>query len=510
MRTDSAPSPEGRSWTLLLAPGARLEECFPVLEALVERGPEPHEVEIERLPEWLDLFCTFPERGRMVVESKSVTSEQADLLRAFLRRHTGWELLLVGGGGDAELVAELAARPGTRWWPGALEPRVLTGWLVAPGHEAAPAQPAPAPRSGPERAVRAPRRPAAAEPVDLPPVEEDPTELVPFQPESRRTDGEQAGAPADLDPEDEGALLEQIERILAGGEDAAPVTPAKAPAEGEGEAEAEEQQPHPVGLSLAVEEPPLEREQPAPVAEPAPSSTPEVVEHPTPRRPHPPAPYFGRQVADLADLVQIVDLSLAVTRRELADGPGAPGRLEENLHELGSEVARLRQFARTLNFLVAPPALGDQRLDLGPLLEEMLTARRSEGGSPRYLLRAPDPLPVRSDKLLLTQALDALLFLAHHAAGPEGTVRVDASTLESPEEEQEHRLSIRFPAGRFTGQEPGLLIEPYGIRSELPELGPNALAAACSLLQGQGGSVELRTEQGGAGFEWIVRLPGAR
>lgn len=520
MQTDRGSLPGGRSWTLLLAPGPRLEECFPLLSILAETTTEELRVDVERLEEWPDLVCAFPERGRIVIDSRTIEPQQRDLLRGFLRHHPAWSVVLVGAGGDAELVAELAALPTARWCPGPLEVAQLSSWLLPPTDArtsdappaAAEARPSPAAadpprRPGPDAAdlqgATAPDGPGEAAGAGVP---------SDHGPRGEVRRGE--APPAAELPGDEDAILEEIERILAGEAEAPAASPAPRPASGAvAHAAVSLQEP-------ALQEPALQDlsrdEDPAPTAQRPAGPAAAVHPAPAPRseappRPAPPAPYFRHQVADLADLVQCVDLSLDVARRELAEAAEEPpAAVVERLGELAAEVARLRQFTRTLNFLVAPPAVGDQRFDLGPLLEEMLTARRGEPGSPRYLLRAPEPLPMRSDKLILTQALDALLFLAHHAAGPEGTVRVEARAMESPEEELEARVSIRFPAGRFRGHAPGELLEPYALRRELPELGANALAAACSLLRGQGGRAELRAEAGGEGFEWLVRLPGAR
>jgi hypothetical protein len=503
MQTDRGTHPGDRSWTLLLSPGPRLEECFPLLRILADTTPGTPPAELERLEEWPDLFCAFPGNGRIVIDTSTFAREQRDLLAAFLRHHPGWEVVLVGAAGDPGLLAELAAMPGARWAPGPLEPATLRGWLEAPSalHAAQPL-----PGGGPETPVL-----GGEAPPPTPSAPEPPRELAPAG--SAQPEPDPGPEPTALHLEDEEALLQEVERILSGEADAEPPrarrtddgasaarSPERAAVALEEEPAASEDDP----FSLEMEAVPT----PAGRTTAAPAPTREATQVRSSVSPAPPAPYFRHQVADLADLVQCVDLTLDVARREAAEADEPlPPRVAERLDEVGVEVARLRQYTRTLGFLVAPPALGDQRLDLAPLLEEMLTARRSEAESPRYLLRAPDPLPLRSDKLVLTQALDALLFLAHHAAGPGGTVRVDARLLEDPDEERrEAQVSIRFPAGRFRGRAPGALLEPYSLRRDLPELGANALAAACSLLRGQGGRTELRVD-GAEGLEWLVTLP---
>ncbi len=140
----------------------------------------------------------------------------------------------------------------------------------------------------------------------------------------------------------------------------------------------------------------------------------------------------------------------------------------------------------------------------------MLTSRRGEPEAPRYLLRTPEPLLVRTDKTLLSQAFDALLFFCHVSAGPDGAVRVDGRALacEPNADGAEVQISIRFPAGRFDHRAPAEILEPYALRRELPELGANSLAAASGILRGQGGTIELHKEPKG-GLEWLLRLPMA-
>ena len=496
-----------RSWTLLLGPGASLAECAPLLRTLADASPRPAPAGIEQLENWNALFCEFSNEGRIVVDVDTIRLEHLGLLRGFLERRGGWELTLVGQRGDASVVRELAGQPRSVWYPGSLDVAWMKALLVPPGgspaadatplpqaaHESAPAAP---PEAEPDRAPRTERRSAA-----------------PQRP------GPSAGdAPLEVDaPElgEDDELLAQVERILRGEATAPPggATGAAtaAPAAPKLEvllspaAEAAEL-PELDGLDLEFDpfaEVPEER---------GPDRTPhepDVATAPSDREtPAPPAPYFRHQVADLADLVQCVDLGLGLATEELADQGGpASVRLAERLQELGGEVARLRQFTNTLSFLVAPPGAGTQRFDLAPLLEEMLTARRSEPEAPRYLIRTPEPLEIQSDKMLISQALDALLFLAHHAAGPGGTVRLDGRHVAAEDGDGEEVLvSIRFPAGRFADRTPARLLEPYGLRRDLPELGANALAAASGLLRGQGGRVELRAEAGD-GLEWRVHLP---
>jgi len=140
----------------------------------------------------------------------------------------------------------------------------------------------------------------------------------------------------------------------------------------------------------------------------------------------------------------------------------------------------------------------------------MLSSLRGEQDAPRYLLRISEPLTARSDKRLLSQAFDALLFFTHRCSGPEGTARIDGRRVEDPLAEPGEAdrvlISIRFPAGAFGDREPAQVLEPYALRQSLPELGANALAAAAGILRGQGGGLDLHQERGG-GLEWLIHLP---
>ncbi|MAF65757.1 MAG: hypothetical protein CMJ84_08880 [Planctomycetes bacterium] len=104
----------------------------------------------------------------------------------------------------------------------------------------------------------------------------------------------------------------------------------------------------------------------------------------------------------------------------------------------------------------------------------------------------------------MAQALDALLFLALSTTGADGTLRIEAAA-DGPRA----RVILAFPAGPLAGLEPAVILEPYGVSALLPELGPNALAAARGIIRGQGGSLTLST-----GPEehliWLLELPLAK
>src|SRR6185295_17519775 len=110
--------------------------------------------------------------------------------------------------------------------------------------------------------------------------------------------------------------------------------------------------------------------------------------------------------------------------------------------------------------------------------------------SPRWLVRSSGPLPVHSDKELLLQVFDALLYVAEKCSGRTDIVRVQA-TQSDLDGQGRARVTIEFAAGPLAEIEAAHVLEPYGLRRVLPDLGPNALSAALRIVQGQGGELQL-------------------
>lgn len=210
-----------------------------------------------------------------------------------------------------------------------------------------------------------------------------------------------------------------------------------------------------------------------------------------------PPSYFKDQVADLADIAQRIELSLELVGE--ADERAALGPLED-------EVRRLVQFTRTLGYLVAPPGVGHQHLDLSELVEIFLSSAVSRADdAPRCLFRGGGPLPIRSDRSLLTQALDAFFFVAQHCAESGEIVRVQTSQG-AMNGRPSAVVTIEFPAGPLSGLAVEQILSPYGLRRVLPALGPNALAAATGILAGQGGRALLE-RRGENRLCWRLELP---
>jgi hypothetical protein len=234
---------------------------------------------------------------------------------------------------------------------------------------------------------------------------------------------------------------------------------------------------------------------PATTAEPSESPADTSVAH-APELVAPP-PYFKDQVADLADIAQRIELSLELVAE--ADERAGLAPLED-------EVQRLVQFTRTLGYLVAPPGPGNQNIDLSELVEIFLSSAVSRADdAPRCLFRGGGLLPVRSDRTLLTHALDAFFYVAQSCAESGEIVRVQTARSGAPKRPV-GLITIEFPAGKLNGVAPQTILSPYGLRRILPALGPNALAAATGILAGQGGRALLE-RRGEGRLAWLLEVP---
>lgn len=480
MTSESAQSTVRTPWTLLLGPGRSLGECLPLLEALAHQTESNALEGIGQLESWDALFCEFPDVGRILVDADNIALREVGLLAAFLSSHPGWELWLVGDQPANRAPRELLREDAALWVPAPLDVSSLREAVGAPLD---------ALEEVPDFELSGPLDEAQAPTMDLHSVDLATGESVtdPFEEALADEEAHPLGTP----PTDEEALLSEVERILRGESDGPPAAIA-APTEFAA-------RPAPAEVPEAPEDTPAARDD-FDEDEDLPATAIAAAWRP-------PAPYFKNQVADLADIVQSLDMTLDRAFEESASLNEANGAaLALRMEELRGETLRLRQFTRTLAYIVSPPGRGNQRFELAPLLEEMLKTRRAEADAPRYLLRTSNALALRSDKPLIEQALDALLFFAHKAAGDSGTVRVDGRAGEDSADSGTIEVSIRFPAGRFADFTPEQLLSPYSLRSELPELGANSLAAANGILRGQGGRLSLVRESR-EGLEWLVQLP---
>ncbi|MBL8863344.1 MAG: hypothetical protein JNK02_15220 [Planctomycetes bacterium] len=225
-----------------------------------------------------------------------------------------------------------------------------------------------------------------------------------------------------------------------------------------------------------------------------------------PALPHAP-PWWRAQVADLADVAQRVDLSvqrLAASAPELDEG--GEDEAAASFHELRGEVARLLQFTRTLGYVAAPPPRGAQSFDLGEIVHLFAAGLAASGAdAPRCQFKSVPGAIVRSDRQLLSQALDAVFFVVRCTARKGDLVRVQVSRFED-DGGAGYEVSIDFPTGPLEGFAEDEIVTPYALADLFPELGPNALAAATGIVAGQEGRLSIAT-RGRGRATWRLRLP---
>jgi len=208
-------------------------------------------------------------------------------------------------------------------------------------------------------------------------------------------------------------------------------------------------------------------------------------------------PWLRAQVADLADIVQALDLRARASHAHAV---------------IGDDLARLRQFTRTIGFVAAPPAGEEQDFDLASFVEEQLGEAAGVGpDAPRLLFRrvgsgAPR---VRADKSLVALAFDALLQTALACAGSGDVVRVSV-TAEGGAGRPGPPVTARvdFPRGPLAALAPADLLRPYALGQVLPVIGPNALAAAGGIAVGQGGDLVVEEVEGGR-LTFLLDLPAS-
>lgn len=223
-----------------------------------------------------------------------------------------------------------------------------------------------------------------------------------------------------------------------------------------------------------------------------------------------PPSWYRAQIADLADIVQGLDLSYQALRESQEELPEeAQTAMDLASERFGGEMFRLVQFTRTLGAVSAAPGRGLHQFELATLVEEQLAGLAgSTPESPRFLFRSEGPSSVQCDKLLVYQALDAILHLADACSAPGDSVRVSVVT-----DGGSVTALVDAPAGPLHGLHPAEILEPYSFRRLLPSIGPNALAAASRILDGQGGSLVLERADGepdrGPRLLFEVVLPSA-
>lgn len=179
---------------------------------------------------------------------------------------------------------------------------------------------------------------------------------------------------------------------------------------------------------------------------------------------------------------------------------------------IGDDLARLRQFTRTIGFVAAPPAGEEQDFDLASFVEEQLGEAAGVGpDAPRLLFRrvGSGPPRVLADKSLVALAFDALLQTALACAGSGDVVRVSV-TAEGGAGRPGPPVTARvdFPRGPLAEVAPADLLRPYALGQILPMIGPNALAAAGGIAVGQGGDLVVEEGEGGR-LAFLLDLPAS-
>ena len=491
---------------LVFGPGERLARLARHAEAA---GGKPLVVD-----DLVDLFPCSRSARRIVVDAVTTPREDLGILRRVLQT-AGAELWVVAEDPSQGMARELCGPLGGRWlpWPPTLDE---VGQLVQVSTATASAVPM---STLPRSPVSAPHEP---EPL---PIERDQeldridailglqprsTSVRAVEPAPLRDPPVPPATPVRADTHD----LEEVDRILGR------ALPSPVPGLEEPLPLTLDAQPVPAARDDAFAEPAVATSTSTPSMDTAPRAEPraEPRTDPAPKVPHSlpnfalasdtpsrPTPAWMRdQVADLADQTTRIDLSLAVLTDQIDDlEEGKREGIETQVQQVRGETARLMGFARTLAFLATPPARGDQVFDVGEVLKVYVAGVAKSGAeAPRILYRSAGPVMVRSDRGLLGVVFDALLFVARECSS-RGVV-VKAQVLAPIEGKV--AVEIDFPTGPLDGRSVENIFTPYALRRVLPNLGPNALAAAQAIVVGQGGTLSLRFQGRGRAL-WHLELP---
>jgi hypothetical protein len=551
---DPLARPNARPGGVVVGPGARLSL---LARHLACAGATVHQVE-----DLLDMFAAARGTRSIVVDAAELPREDLGLVRRALRQ-SGAALVVVADDPRQGLVRELCAQHGARWlpWPPTLDDIAQ----LADGDGAASSA-----RSAAEADVRGAAFERGR--FDEAPVRGSATSAdgaTPFEfhadPASTTSSAHGAGAePSHADFAARDAELDAIDEILARGR-SSPVPgldlprPLDLPRAGAGEADHVDDAPpreapateagggttirvpgfpdplllpdsmpaelplghapmpapgpaagHPQGGAIPAADPSSGASSARLAVPPAGARLPDALGGPlsleSDAKSGTTPAWMRDQVADLADQTTRLDLSLTVLTESL-DGLAEERKhdLEAHVEHVRGETARLMGFARTLAFLATPPARGSQRFDIGEVLKVYVASLAKQGpDAPRLLYRSAGPVEVRSDRGLLGVVFDALLFVARECSSRGVVVR--AQVL--PPADGRVAVEIEFPAGPLDGRTVEHIFTPYALRRVLPNLGPNALAAAQAIVVGQGGSLTLGFLDKGRA-SWRLELPVA-
>lgn len=465
-----ARDPRAAPGVLLVGPGPRAEELAAVLAVLAA----PRGVEARAFGDVAELALQDARAGLLLLDVDATPLEDVGYVRRFQAARADFEFVWIGTDPRSRTARVLGAQRFASWPPDVEELAAFVAIAQGAGGTGA----------------RSPRAPAAAQPAPPPSQGSgSPSRAVP---------------PRDLvraDTEE----LEQVRAILdqdAGDELARPdlddaLEIESSPADGPFSAPAEFEQ--------AV--PPQEASAGARAADAA-AHEPGIAAHERAAAVDAP-PWWRMQVADLADAAQRIDLSvkmLADAAPEIDEGDLDDAR--SRLRELEGEVARLLQFTRTLGYVAAPPPIGSQTFDLGEIVHVFASNLAQSGpDAPRCQFKTVPGASVRSDRQLLSQALDAVFFLVRCTSRKGDLVRAQVQKVEA-DDGAWIELALDFPSGPLEGVPEGDIVPPYSLTDLFPELGPNALAAAAGIVAGQGGHLSLASRARGR-MTWRLRLPPA-
>ncbi len=523
---DRMPHPSPRdplaaAGTLLVGPGPRGQDLAAVLRALAE----PRGVAVRAFEDVTDLASIAETNGVCLLDVDAVPIEDLGYVRRFLAARADIDVVLLGTDPRVRSARYLGSQRFTAWPPDVEELLALVtaaagrAGLTSGAGRMGAAAPAPAstPRSAPASSRARPTEvgaPSASAAATLESDELDQVRMILEQETTAEEFAPPADWPAGHAPVAPAARGEKAPRSAAparseGGPRREPRPRTESEPRGESTARGE---PDRAGASARdVEERTESRldnrndpwlEAPAPPAE---SSAPAATA-PGKRMLEAP-PWWRAQVADLADSAQRIDLSvraLAEAAPEIDEGDLDEAR--DRLRALEGEVARLMQFTRTLGYVASPPPTGSQTFDLGEIVH-LFAAGLAQSGpeAPRCQYKTVPTAIVRSDRQLLSQALDAVFFLVRCTSRKGDLVRAQVQRVEDPAGVV-IELALDFPSGPLEGIPEDEIVEPYSLSDLFPELGPNALAAAAGIVSGQGGSLSLSSKAAGR-MTWRLRLP---
>jgi hypothetical protein len=477
-------------------------------------------VRIEALDNRIPSLPAPTRRGRLILHAADLRAADIAQLEQFLAQASGWELILMDRTGEPCLAQQLVGPPHVYWWPGPLtleqaarlfhppRPRdsaTLPEAEVHEGRERKPAETQTARRNSPLHFSDPDEELGAIQAILATPLEDVEADWQAEDWDASPLSADFEDEPEGLDPFDFEDLPDEHASLEADRGESYTRPPVADPFALEPSGQPEERQAavatskpmptseHPVDrlLRSLSEGPTVSLEQA--LAEEEPFADEEI----NPAVDWQQMPWYKGQIADLNDLAQRLHLDLFA----LEDDASLQGH--SIAMALREDVARLSQFARTLGFLAAPPAQGNQTFSLATLVQEQISTLAGLGPeAPRFLFRGQAQAEVRSDKMLVVSALDALLQVAGQCAGkhPE-TVRIECSV------QQGHAvIQIGFQQGPIAHFTPEEVFEPYALRACLTDIGPNALSAARSIIQSQGGDLIL-DKPAGEPCTFVLTLP---